>query len=122
MDVATVLNAKEGIEKVMGDILRVLYLYRRLWLTEVYMEVEGMNYTLKDKVPEYDDIVNAARELWRSGFIQLDKGLRSSLSQNSGVEDYLVTLNDDSEILRALAIDRKLIEYITIRYSLLEIR
>jgi len=122
LDITAILDSEKGVEKIMGDILRVLYLYRRLWLIEICMEIEGMNTTLKNEVPSYDDVVNAAKELEKTGLIKLEKRLRSSLSHASGVEDYLVSLNEDPELLRALSIDDKLIEYMRIRDKLLKFK
>ncbi len=118
MDITTILNAKEGIEKVMGDVLRVLALYKRLWLTEIRMEIEGMNSTLKESIPSYNDIKNAVKELSDKGYIQMKKSYRGSLLHTSGVEDYLVTLNETTEIINALDNDKKLLEYIRIKHSM----
>lgn len=118
MDITTILNAKEGIEEVMGDVLRVLGLYRRLWLTEIRMEIEGMNSTLKESIPSYNDIRNAVKELSNRGYIQMKKSYRGSLLHSNGVEDYLVTLNENIEIINALYNDKKLLEYIRIKNSM----
>ena len=118
MDITTILSAKGGIEKTMGDVLRVLWLYKRLWLTEVCMEIEGMNATLKENIPSYDDVRSAVKELSNKGYVQVEKSIRGSLLHVRGVEDYLVTLNENPEIVSALTEDKKLSEYIRIKYSM----
>lgn len=118
MDATNILKAKEGIEKAMGDVLRVLGLYRRLWLSEIYTEIEGMNSTLKESIPSYNDVKNAVRELGNRGYVQMERGYRGSLLHTNGVEDYLVTLNESTEVIDALYSDRKLLEYIRIKHSL----
>ncbi|MEM0026558.1 MAG: hypothetical protein QXT53_01305 [Ignisphaera sp.] len=121
MDINAILNAREGIEKIMGDVLRVLRLYRRLWLTEIHMEIEGMNSTLKEEVPSYDDVSKAVKELSNLGYVQVERGIRGSLQHAHGIEDYLITMIDDPKIINALTNDKKLSEYIRIRYSFMEI-
>jgi len=118
LDITNILKAKEGIEKAMGDVLRILGLYRRLWLSEIYMEIEGMNSTLKESVPSYNDVKNAVRELGDRGYVQVEKGYRGSLLHTNGVEDYLVTLNESTEVIDTLYSDRKLLEYTRIKHSL----
>ncbi|MCC6017240.1 MAG: hypothetical protein LM582_09415 [Desulfurococcaceae archaeon] len=119
MDLARVLGSREGLEKVMGDVLRVLALYRRLWLTEIVLEIEGMNTTLSESIPTRKDVEKAVKELSTLGYVYVEKRLRSSLQSESGVEDLLVTLNETPELLTALANDEKLNKYVAVMYSLL---
>jgi hypothetical protein len=119
LDLAKLLGASEGVEKVMGDVLRVLALYRRLWLTEISMEIEGMNTTLNESTPSYKDVEKAVNELSRLGFVCVEKRLRSTLHSEGGIQDLLVTLNETPELFNALANDEKLNKYIVVRYSML---
>jgi hypothetical protein len=119
LDLARVLGSREGLEKVMGDVLRVLALYRRLWLTEIVLEIEGMNTTLSESIPTRKDVEKAVKELSTLGYVYVEKRLRSSLQSESGVEDLLVTLNESPELLTALANDEKLNKYLAVMYSLL---
>jgi hypothetical protein len=119
LDLARVLGSREGLEKVMGDVLRVLALYRRLWLTEIVLEIEGMNTTLNESIPTRKDVEKAVKELSTLGYVYVEKRLRSSLQSESGVEDLLVTLNETPELLTALANDEKLNKYVAVMYSLL---
>jgi hypothetical protein len=119
LDLARVLGSREGLEKVMGDVLRVLALYRRLWLTEIVLEIEGMNTTLSESIPTRKDVEKAVKELSTLGYVYVEKRLRSSLQSESGVEDLLVTLNETPELLTALADDEKLNRYLAVMYSLL---
>ncbi|MEL9939527.1 MAG: hypothetical protein QW632_03985 [Ignisphaera sp.] len=120
MDINTILNSRKGIEKVMGDVLRVLRLYRRLWLSEIHMEIEGMNSTLKEEVPSYNDVKRAVKELSNLGYVHVEKGIRGSLQHVHGIEDYLVTIVDDVKIVNALTNDKKLSEYMRIKYGFME--
>jgi hypothetical protein len=119
LDLARVLGSREGLEKVMGDVLRVLALYRRLWLTEIVLEIEGMNTTLSESIPTRKDVEKAVKELSTLGYVYVEKRLRSSLQSESGVEDLLVTLNETPELFTALANDEKLNRYLAVMYSLL---
>lgn len=117
MDIGSILSASTGLEKVMGDVLRVLGLYRRLWLSEIYAEIRGMNSSLNEELPKFDDVERAVRELQKLGYVVVEQRTRASLSTMGSVEDLLVTLNQKLEILQALANDKKLQEYNQLRYS-----
>ncbi|MEM1771717.1 MAG: hypothetical protein QXN65_06710, partial [Ignisphaera sp.] len=73
---------------------------------------------LKESVPSYNDVKNAVRELGDRGYVQVEKGYRGSLLHTNGVEDYLVTLNESTEVIDTLYSDRKLLEYTRIKHSL----
>ncbi|MET1160354.1 MAG: hypothetical protein ABWW65_05280 [Thermoprotei archaeon] len=114
-----ILGSSSGLEKVMGDVLRVLGLYRRLWLSEIYMEISGMNSTLKDEVPDYNIVEKAVIELSKMGYVTLEKRIRGVPYKREGVEEYLVTLIENPEVLMALQSDKKLMEYVRIRSEIL---
>ena len=118
MDIKNILSANTGLEKVMGDVLRVLGLYRRLWLSEIYAEIRGMNASLNEELPRFSDVEKAVEELRKLGYIIVEQRTRASLSTTNGVKDLLVILNQKTEILQALANDRKLQEYNRLRYKL----
>ena len=118
VDLKTILSASKGLEKVMGDVLRVLGLYRRLWLSEIYAEIRGMNASLNEESPRFSDVEKAVEELRKLGYIIVEQRTRASLSTTNGVKDLLVILNQKTEILQALANDRKLQEYNRLRYKL----
>jgi len=118
MDVRNILSANTGLKKVMCDVLRVLGLYRRLWLSEIYAEIRGMNTSLNEELPKFNDVEKAVEELRKLGYIIVEERTRASLSTTGSVEDLLVTLNQKTEILQALANDKKLQEYNRLRYEL----
>ncbi len=119
MDLKSILSAKQGLEKVMGDILRVLAIYRRLWLSEVYSEIVGMNRTLGEEEPSMSDVIEAVKNLEHLGYVELKKSMRASFSSTSSVEDFLVSLQDPYRITPIIMSDEKLRRYNEIRYSVL---
>ena len=119
MDIKDVLSADSGLEKVMGDVLRVLGLYRRLWLSEIYAEIRGMNTSLNEETPKLGDVEKAVEKLQKLGYITIERKTRASLSSMGSVEDLLITLSQKLEIIQALANDKKLQEYNQLRYKLL---
>ncbi len=122
MDLKSILSAKQGLEKVMGDIIRVLAIYRRLWLSEVYSEIVSMNRSLGEEEPSMTSVVEAAKNLENLGFIELKKGMRASFSSTSSVEDFLVSLRDPYKTIPIIMSDEKLRRYNEIRYSVLGIK
>jgi len=119
MDIKDVLSANSGLEKVMGDVLRVLGLYRRLWLSEIYAEIRGMNTSLNEETPKLSDVEKAVEKLQKLGYITVERRTRASLSSMGSIEDLLITLSQKPEIIQALANDKKLQEYNQLRYKLL---
>ncbi|HDJ83562.1 MAG TPA: hypothetical protein ENG44_01025, partial [Desulfurococcaceae archaeon] len=93
MDIKDVLSANSGLEKVMGDVLRVLGLYRRLWLSEIYAEIRGMNATLNEETPKLSDVEKAVEKLQKLGYITVERRTRASLSSMGSIEDLLITLS-----------------------------
>ena len=118
MEIYNILAAEKGFERTMGDVLRVLGLYHRLWLSEIYVEIKGMNTTLREDIPEYSDVVKAVNELKNKGYVYVEKRTRSSLASTEGVEDYLVSLAGLREVVLALLSDRKLVDYVKIKRSM----
>ncbi|RLG81791.1 MAG: hypothetical protein DRO13_00235 [Thermoprotei archaeon] len=118
VEIYNILAAEKGFERTMGDVLRVLGLYHRLWLSEIYVEIKGMNTTLREDIPEYSDIVKAVNELKNKGYVYVEKRTRSSLASTEGVEDYLVSLAGLREVVLALLSDRKLVDYVKIKRSM----
>ena len=118
MFISDILSSKKGLEKVMGDVVRVLWLYKRLWLSEIYGEINGMNSSLNEDVPSYKDVVNAVEELGKKGIIMIDKRIRGSLGSSRGVEDVLVSLIISDELMKEIANDEKLYRYHRLREEL----
>ncbi|MCD6196021.1 MAG: hypothetical protein J7J82_04470 [Staphylothermus sp.] len=118
MFVKNILSSEKGLEKVMGDVIRVLWLYKRLWLLEIYSEIGGMNSSLNEDTPSYKDVVKAVEELGKRGIVKVDKQIRSSLATSKGVEDMLVTLIINEELMKEIAGDQKLHKYLRLREEL----
>jgi len=118
MIVKNILSSEKGLEKVMGDVIRVLWLYKRLWLLEIYSEIGGMNSSLNEDTPSYKDVVKAVEELGKRGIVKVDKQIRSSLATSKGVEDMLVTLVISEELMKEIANDQKLHKYLRLREEL----
>ncbi len=115
------LSSSAGIERVMGDVLRVLGIYRRLWLAEIYTEIIGMNRTLDEKYePSLQDVREAVSRLADLGYVVVDERIRASFGEPSGVEDLLVTLRLDLDGQRLLVNDDKFRAYQRARYEAYE--
>ncbi len=110
-ELVRILSAREGIEEVMGDVVRVLHLsLGSLWLPEVIMELRGFKETLQEEMPKEDIIEEAVRRLSELGIVTLEEGVRASLSGRNE-RTYLVRLRRDPELVKALAGDEKIAKY-----------
>ncbi len=110
-ELVRILSAREGIEEVMGDVVRVLHLsLGSLWLPEVIMEIRGFKETLQEEVPKEEVIEEAVRRLSELGIVTLEEGVRASLSGRNQ-RTYLVKLRRDPGIIKALANDEKIAKY-----------
>ncbi len=110
-----ILEAKSGIERVMGDVLRVLTLYMgTLWLWEIYQELKGFRRTLKEPEPSFGEVSLAVSKLAEEGFVLTERRVRASL-RGEGVEDVLVMLNLSKDELSLLHLDERLRLYQSIR-------
>ncbi len=119
--VKELLSSGSGIERVMGDVLRVLGIYRRLWLAEIYSEIIGMNRTLGEGYePSVGDVREAVERLARLGYIDVDERVRASFGEPSGVQDLLVTLRLSLDDYRLLVNDKKFRAYQRARYEAYE--
>lgn len=105
----------------MGDVLRVLGIYRRLWLAEIYSEIVGMNSTLGERYElNARDIREAIDRLARLGYVIVDERIRASFGEPSGVQDLLVTLHLSLDDQRLLVNDEKFRTYQRARYEAYE--
>ena len=94
MDLKEVLSHSSDPEMILGDVIRVLALYRgKLWLSEIIMELSSFRRTLGDTVPSDKDVIEAVRKLSSLGLVKMHKRLRADLFRSKGIEDYLVELN-----------------------------
>jgi len=105
------LSASRGIEKVMGDVLRALYLFSgALWLPELVLELEGLNATLGDTAPSSDEVEDAVKRLARKGYVTLRPGIRATMSAE-GQRTVLVSIVRDSDLLKEVSMDPRVIRY-----------
>ncbi len=115
------LSSGSGIERVMADVLRVLGIYRRLWLAEIYTEIIGMNRTLgEDSEISIGVVREAVEKLAGLGYIDVDERVRASFGEPSGVQDLLVTLKLSPSEHRLLVNDEKFRAYQRARYEAFE--
>ncbi len=121
VNIKELLSSNSGIERVMGDVLRVLGIYRRLWLAEIYSEIIGMNSTLGEEYePSVKDVHEAVDKLARLGYVIVDGRVRASFGEPSGVQDLLVTLHLGLDDQRLLVNDEKFRAYQRARYEAYE--
>ncbi len=110
-ELVRILSAREGIEEVMGDVIRVLHLsLGSLWLPEIFMELRGFKETLQESIPKEEVIEEAVRRLGELGIVTLEEGVRASLSGRNE-RTYLVRLKKNPELIKALASDEKITKY-----------
>jgi len=110
-ELVRILSAREGIEEVMGDVIRVLHLsLGSLWLPEIFMELRGFKETLQESIPKEEVIEEAIRRLGELGIVTLEEGVRASLSGRNE-RTYLVRLKRNPELIKVLASDEKIAKY-----------
>jgi len=106
-----ILGASTGLNKVMGDVLRILILFAgSLWLWEIYLELKGFRTTLSEESPTLGDVVRAVNRLSKEGFVTTEKRIRASL-RGEGFEDLLVSLNLNFEERTKLLMDDRVRRY-----------
>ncbi len=106
-----ILSSDKGLGKVMGDILRVLYLcLGSLWLPELMMELRGFRETLGEEAPNIEEVSKALDELHKMGFIERRRGIRATFDRE-GEETFLISIKRSPEILSALLRDRRVVRY-----------
>ena len=114
------LKSRDDPLLIKGDVLRVMCMYRRLWLSEVVSEIASFRSTLGEEIPGEGSVREAVQDLARSGFLHLQKGLRASFVSDRGVEDVLVTLTVNDEAFWKISFDGRLREYRRVVEELLD--
>ena len=99
-----VLEAEEGIEKVMGDVLRTLFLFSgALWMPELIGEYEGFVRTLGEEP--------VGREVLKEAvLVDVKPGIRAT-HFSGGEKTVLISLKRSPEVLAALSTDSRVMRY-----------
>ncbi|MCD6340592.1 MAG: hypothetical protein J7L51_01390, partial [Desulfurococcales archaeon] len=105
IDLKELLSAREGMKKIMGDVLRVLYLFSgTLWLPELIVELSGFKETLGEgeDVPKRRKVEDAVNLLNMAGLVSIKPGIRATAS-SKGEKTILVSLVRKDEVLTELS-------------------
>ncbi len=106
-----VLEAEEGIEKVMGDVLRTLFLFSgALWMPELIGEYEGFVRTLGEEPVGREVLKEAVGKLKDAGLVDVKPGIRAT-HFSGGEKTVLISLKRSPEVLAALSTDSRVMRY-----------
>ncbi|GEM_PF-764930 len=106
-----VLEAEEGIEKVMGDILRTLFLFSgALWMPELIGEYEGFVRTLGEEPVAKEVLEEALGKLKDAGLVDVKPGIRAT-HLSGGEKTVLISLKRSPEVLATLSTDSRVMRY-----------
>lgn len=106
-----VLEAEEGIEKVMGDILRTLFLFSgALWMPELIGEYEGFVRTLGEEPVAKEVLEEALGKLKDAGLVDVKPGIRAT-HLSGGEKTVLISLKRSPEVLATLSTDSRVMMY-----------
>jgi len=109
--VEDLLKSTEGLESVMADVLRVLYVCMgSLWLSELMSEYRVFVEALGGTPASEDDVRKAIDRLSEMGLVSVREGIRATMSQE-GEKTYLVSLKLSSQQLSLLRNDLKISKY-----------
>ncbi|MEM0085754.1 MAG: hypothetical protein QXZ48_06325 [Zestosphaera sp.] len=105
------LKATEGLESVMADVLRVLYVCMgSLWLSELMSEYRVFVEALGGAPASEDEVKRAVSKLGEIGLVSVREGIRATMSRE-GERTYLVSLKLSSQQLAMLRNDSKVSKY-----------
>jgi hypothetical protein len=109
--VEDILKSTEGLESVMADVLRVLYVCMgSLWLSELMSEYRVFVEALGGTPASEDDVRKAIDRLSEMGLVSVREGIRATMSQE-GEKTYLISLKLSSQQLSLLRNDLKISKY-----------
>jgi hypothetical protein len=112
MEIERLLKASEGKEKIMGDVLRTLYLFSgTLWLPELYNEYVGFARTLGEEPVEFEDVREAVASLRELNLVVATEGIRGT-SKPEGERTLLISLSKSPELRSMLGGDSRVLAYI----------
>lgn len=105
------LKANEGLESVMADVLRVLYVCMgSLWLSELMSEYRAFVEALGEKPASEDEVKRAVDRLGEIGLVSVREGIRATMSRE-GERTYLISLKLSNQQLTLLRNDSKISKY-----------
>ncbi len=111
MNVDEVLRADSGLGKVMGDVLRTLYLCAgALWLPELLAELEGFKSTLGESPYTKEEVEKAVKELKAMGLVEVRPGIRATM-EPQGEKTVLISLKRSAEVISSLSSDSRISHY-----------
>lgn len=104
-------NPAGNVEKLMGDIIRVLGLsIGRLWLYEIKLEIEALRSSLNRSEDFNDEMLKEAiQRLQSMGIVKTEPGLRATFRESE--PDLLVDLTDRHTASIALLQDNDYVKY-----------
>ena len=108
-----ILTARGGLKEIMGDVLRVLYLFSgTLWLPELITELTGFKRTLGEEadIPKRKKVEDAVNLLNMTGLVSVRPGIRATAS-SKGEKTFLISLVRKDEVLAHLSSDEKVRKY-----------
>lgn len=114
-----ILSAREGEELLMGDIIRVLALFKKLWSSEVRSEVTSLRLTLNEPPVSDEEVRKAIARLKELGIINVEERYRADPSgaSKASIKDILVSLKAINDVLFEVYRDKRLHEYQRKRYE-----
>ena len=116
MNLEKILLAESGLEKIMGDIIRVLSLCMgALWIGELYMEMDAFYKSMEEEPPEKESVEKALHRLEDLDIITLMPRIRAT-EDPRGEETILVKLLNYSGIMSRVRRDNRLADYLN-RYK-----
>jgi hypothetical protein len=111
-----ILLAESGLEKVMGDIVRVLSICMgALWIRELYMEIDAFYRSLDETPPKQTSVEEALSRLEDMGIIEMTPAIKATMGPE-GEKTVLVRLLQYNRVVSRIRKDSRLADYI-IRYK-----
>ncbi len=121
MNIKEILSSKEGLNLVMGDALRILAMYRRLWLSELYAEMTSLSLTLGERPCSMKDLKKAIEKLQKLGLVKYEKKLHS-MAIRDVIEEPLISINLEPTQLIHILNDERFKRYQAIRYEIFKLK
>ncbi|ADI31370.1 hypothetical protein [Staphylothermus hellenicus] len=118
MNIRQVLESENDPDKLLGDILRVLAVYRKLWVSEIVSEIASLRKTLGEEEVGEKQVREALYKLMSKNIVVGDRRTRTTF--RGSVEEYLVELNITPDLANLINKDERLRKYLTEKYNALK--